>query len=403
MDRELSADVASIIVTQDLPSLDDQPLTESEDASTRPQNPEDMHMTHKEHNEHHRKYDILGKLPPKLVLLVARSLKLSELLHLQRVCMSHHFIPSKLLWGDETYVDRYHAAGSKFYPYARSIGAANLATETSSNSWTWSLASGMITQLTVGENGVETHLVILRMTNMLVVATAEDGPCHVWCRSSYEHKSFHILRHGLPVHVVINGTKVIVTCVARIFDIEGSLDLVVLHPQEDQFMLQFALDSTNRFHCVYSWDDALPAKLGGRVDGDAFDIQASAFWIRHRGIFDILYLSYEPETDQVIIKTLSSPNAFQFTHSTIVHVDKGVVDGVSMDHGKILILGTETRSDPHPSAPVVWHYHPIRYQKTLKEGRWMSGDQRFVVYARQRQLKVMVFEDSFLQHPAPLR
>ena len=310
----------------------------------------------------------------------------------------------------------------------------------------------MTMQLTTGEHGTATHLVVLRMSNTLIAATAEDGPCHVWRRSTSEHKVFQIpARHGLPVHVVINGTKVIVTWVhlsglaqplkgvhwcfdsgvARTFDIEGSLDLLVPHPLENQFTLvsfsfdplaepqgrvislnakKFALDSTDRFHLISSRDDALPTELDGRLWVERWmgtpptcPGQASAFWIRQRGIFDILYLSYEPETDQVVINTLSSPDAFQFTYSTIVHVDKDVVYGVSKDHDKILILGTETRSDPDPFAPVVWHYHPTRYQQTLKECRWMSGDQRFVVYARQRQLKVMAFEDAFSKHPATFR
>ncbi|KAJ5128472.1 hypothetical protein N7526_006638 [Penicillium atrosanguineum] len=451
MDRDLSTDVEHINKAQKTPSLDGQPHTEI--------------TAHEEHNnEHYRKCDILGKLPLELVLLVTGSLKLSEFLHLQR----------------ETHVYRYHADGPRSYPRARLEDDAADATPLSlmkrrvrlergipvcsytagylpsslvngmsySNgtcAWIdWNaesshrntiklldLESGMRTQLTTGgETGTETHLVVLRISNTLIAATAENGPCHVWRRSTYEHKFFQIpSRHGLPVHVVINGTKVIVTWVhlsgiaqphkgvhwcfdsgvVRSFDIESSVDLLVPHPQEDQFSLfslsfdpltepqrrvfslhaqKFALDSTDRFHLISSRDDALPT---------------DAFWIRQRGTFDLLYLSYEPETDQVVINTLPNPDAIQFTYSTIVHVDKDVVYGVSMDHGKVLILGTEMRSDSDPSAPVVWHYHSIRYQQTLKECRWMSGDQRFVVYARQRQLKVMVFEDSFSKYPATLR
>lgn len=51
---------------------------------------------HAEHNEeHYNKCDILGKLPLELVLLVTRSLRLSELLHLQRVYIPHLF---RKLW-----------------------------------------------------------------------------------------------------------------------------------------------------------------------------------------------------------------------------------------------------------------------------------------------------------------
>ncbi|KAJ5681561.1 uncharacterized protein N7477_001501 [Penicillium maclennaniae] len=213
---------------------------------------------HTEHNEYRRKCDILGKLPLELVPLVARSLRLSELLHLQRVSRrwSQVLSPcavrldalratlggSVLAWINglddaaaeatlfsfmrrRVRLERGIPARSYTAGYLPSSLVTGMSYSNGTCAWIdWSgqsshrniiklldLESGMITQLTTGGNGTETHLAILHLTDTLIAATAEDGPCYVWGRSSYEHKSFQIPRHDLPVHVVINGTKVIVT------------------------------------------------------------------------------------------------------------------------------------------------------------------------------------------------